>query len=79
VEKTVDLIIKSVLESAQIAVASISTKLVENDRFFETTVVPAVSGDLDVTRRVLLGYHDRSYGTSVVIKGRTVISRQLNK
>jgi len=76
---TVDLLIRNALHHAGLAIAFMSTRLVEDDAVFETTITPALGRDVELVAMVLRGYHGGTYGTSVAVRGRTVISRQLNK
>jgi len=73
---TVTLLIRTVLKAAGLIGCTVRTQLVEDDRFFETTVTGA---DPHVAAIVLRGHHRGAYGTSVRVSGSTVICRELNK
>lgn len=77
--KTINLLLSNALRHARLAVAVIDTQVVEDGRFFETRISPVIGSDAEMIVMVLRGYHGGAYGTSVEVRGRAVVSRQLNK
>lgn len=77
--RTINLLLKNALHHARLAVVVIDTQVVEDGRFFETRINPAVGSDAERVAMVFRDYHDGAYGTSVEVQGRVVVSRQLNK